>query len=276
MSAMRTVLVLHGYSQNANIFSKRLGALRKECGKDFELVFVDAPHILHPVDLVGAASQQSQEAALSAMGASEASLAAADPALTPRGWWRTNRERTVYTGVEESLLVIRDVLKTKRFHGVFGFSQGAAFAALIAALLERPHLYAPFMVDGQPVHPPLEFCVSVSGFRVNDDFARPFFSPPYETPTLHVIGKTDIVVTEERSQQLIEVSANKRVEEHEGGHFVPSKGNWRKFLKNYMLHPLADLPSPGSAGTPLASATNSGTATPLPGATDDPASIQKL
>ncbi|KAM6502694.1 hypothetical protein JOM56_002671 [Amanita muscaria] len=34
---MKTVLALHGYTQNANIFSKRLGALRKECGKDIEL-----------------------------------------------------------------------------------------------------------------------------------------------------------------------------------------------------------------------------------------------
>lgn len=34
---------------------------------------------------------------------------------------------------------------------------------------------------------------------------------------MHVIGKTDVVVVEERSQQLVAVSANARVEEHEGG-----------------------------------------------------------
>lgn len=42
-------------------------------------------------------------------------------------------------------------------------------------------------------------------------------SPSYSTPTLHVIGKNDIIVYEERSKALVEVSANRRVEEHDGG-----------------------------------------------------------
>jgi hypothetical protein len=41
--------------------------------------------------------------------------------------------------------------------------------------------------------------------------------PSYSTPTLHILGKTDIVVIEERSRQLIEVSENSQVEEHNGG-----------------------------------------------------------
>ena len=62
-----------------------------------------------------------------------------------------------------------------------------------------------------------EFCVSVSGFRLNDPFSLELLVPRYSTPTLHVLGKTDIVVVEERSRQLIEVSENSRVEEHNGG-----------------------------------------------------------
>lgn len=41
--------------------------------------------------------------------------------------------------------------------------------------------------------------------------------PSYSTPTLHVLGRTDVVVVEERSNQLIEVSASQRVEYHPGG-----------------------------------------------------------
>ncbi|KAJ3519634.1 hypothetical protein NMY22_g13112 [Coprinellus aureogranulatus] len=33
--------------------------------------------------------------------------------------------------------------------------QGAAFAAVLPALLEKPHTHPEFLVDGQPVHPPL-------------------------------------------------------------------------------------------------------------------------
>jgi len=62
-----------------------------------------------------------------------------------------------------------------------------------------------------------QFCVAVSGFKVLDPFCDPFFHKMYITPTLHVIGRTDIVVVEERSRQLVEVSANARVEEHDGG-----------------------------------------------------------
>ncbi|PPQ92427.1 hypothetical protein CVT25_008648, partial [Psilocybe cyanescens] len=220
------------YSQNATVFSKRLGALRKE-RKDLEfganqslhfssnestlmisfhrqmsyLVFVNAPHIL-----LAAASEQ---------------LAVADTQSDPntalRGWWKANKEKTKVEGLEESLNLIRDVLKEQRFDpwllisGKLECSQGAAFAAVISALLERPHLYPSFLEDGKPLHPPFQFCVAVSGFRVKDPFCDPVFSQRYTTPTLHVLGRTDVVVVEERSRTLIDVSANARVEEHDGG-----------------------------------------------------------
>ncbi|KAF8712404.1 hypothetical protein AX14_013123 [Amanita brunnescens Koide BX004] len=246
---MRTVLVFHGYTQN-------LGALRKECGKDIELVFVDAPVVLQPADLNGLSAQNTaQQTVLAELGAAEASATTDDPALTPRAWWKSNKERTVFTGMEDSILMIRDVLKQRKFDGVLGFSQGAAFAAVIAALLERPHLYPPFLVDGEPPHPPLEFCVAISGYKPGGYICDKIFSPSYSTPTLHILGKTDVVVVEERSRALIAVSSGKRVEEHTGGHFVPSNGRWRKFLSAYMKDHRTDIPSPGSSG--------SGAATPL-------------
>ncbi|KAJ3576489.1 hypothetical protein NP233_g397 [Leucocoprinus birnbaumii] len=250
------VTLRSSFSQNANIFSKRLGALRKEA-KDIDLVFVDAPHVLQPVDLIGA---HARNPALS-FDAPEADLQAAeqDPLLTPRAWWRPNPERTKGVGLVESLVVIRDVLKTRTFEGVMGFSQGAAFAAVIAALLEKPESYPPFLIDGKPPHPPMKFCIAVSGFKLTDPICDPLFDPFYSTPTLHVIGKNDIVVIEERSRKLIAVSKNKRVEEHEGGHFVPSKGNWRKFLAEYLRNPSGDILSPGMSS---ASAPPSGTVTP--------------
>ncbi|TFK45046.1 serine hydrolase FSH [Crucibulum laeve] len=260
-AAKRTVLVLHGYSQNASVFSRRLGALRKEA-KDVDMVFIDAPHILQPADLFNSSQQSQSEAQsglLSEVQQNQATIAATDPSLSPRAWWKANADRTKAVGMEESIAVVRDVLKGRRFDGVLGFSQGAAFAAIIAALLERPHLYPDFLIDGQPPHPPLQFCIAVSGFRVNDPICDPIFTPSYSTPTLHIIGKTDIVVVEERSKQLVDMSSNKRVEEHEGGHFVPSKGNWRKFLAEYMRDPFATLVSPGSSAPP------SGTATPTGG-----------
>ena len=62
-----------------------------------------------------------------------------------------------------------------------------------------------------------KFCVAVSGFKPSNPLGDIIFSPSYSTPTLHVIGRTDIIVVRERSDKLIAVSDNKRVEEHAGG-----------------------------------------------------------
>ncbi|KAI6046426.1 serine hydrolase FSH [Pisolithus marmoratus] len=246
MSATRKILMLHGFSQNGVIFSKRLGALRKAIGMGIELVFIDAPIILQPIDLDG--------------GLSNVIAASPDPALTPRAWWRVNPERTRAHGLEESLMVLRDVLRRDRFDGVFGFSQGAAMAALLAALLERPHAYEPFLVGGEAPHPRFQFCVAVSGFKVSDPISDKIFGGSYETPTLHVLGKTDVVVVEERSKALLSVSANARVEVHEGGHFVPSQAKWRTFWREYLRDPRQGVPSPW--GLVSESQTSSGTDTP--------------
>jgi hypothetical protein len=62
-----------------------------------------------------------------------------------------------------------------------------------------------------------KFCIAVSGFKLRDALSDSLFAQPFSTPTLHVIGKTDIIVTEERSRLLVEISGNARVEEHDGG-----------------------------------------------------------
>ena len=83
------------------------------------------------------------------LGASDA--ADPDPAMQPRGWWKVDRARTKLTGIEASFELLRDTLKKDRYvvsalgsygscradplQGVFGFSQGAAMAALLAALV---------------------------------------------------------------------------------------------------------------------------------------------
>ncbi|KAF7979026.1 hypothetical protein HWV62_44007 [Athelia sp. TMB] len=235
----------NSYAQNANIFSKRMGAIRKSCGKDLELVFVDAPVVLQPADIAGFSSQD--------LGAAEASTT--DPALTPRGWWvkptyGSDGKILSLDGLQESLLALRDILKADRYEGVFGFSQGAAVAALLAALVS-----------------------AVSGFKCHDPLGDVVLTPFYSTPTLHVIGRTDIIVIDERSRALLAVSENKRLEEHDGGHFVPSKSNWRNFFRDYLRDPLGNVPSPSAYSS---SAPASGTATPTGPSSSAPFDGNKL
>jgi pimeloyl-ACP methyl ester carboxylesterase len=88
-----------------------------------------------PVDLTGHGTS------LDTFGAAEASMTSDDPARMPRGWWKTDPTRTRTDGLEESLAFLRDILRTQRFEGVFGFSQGAGLAALLAALVRKILLY---------------------------------------------------------------------------------------------------------------------------------------
>lgn len=140
---------------------------------------------------------------------------------------------------------------------------------------------------------PSKFCVAVSGFRCADPIGDAVFLPSYSTPTLHVLGRTDIIVIDERSRKLLEVSANKRLEEHDGGrcteyimlrstmahahfwkgHFVPTKSNWRNFFRDYLNDPLGSVPSPGAYSS---SAPASGAATPTGLSASTPIDSSKL
>ncbi|RDX53785.1 hypothetical protein OH76DRAFT_1479564 [Lentinus brumalis] len=244
---VKKVLMLHGYAQNANIFSKRMRALRNACGKDVEFVFIDAPHVLVPVDFADAFRAKPGTSSLSDSGAQGTSTDSdSDPALAPRYWWNLKADpaaRSKTIGVEDSILLLRDVLSKDHYDGILGFSQGAAMAALVAALLEKPNLYPPFLIDGKPPHPPVTFCVAAAGFRPMSPLFDSILLPTYSTPTLHILGRTDVIVVEERSKQLLEVSTNKRVEWHHGGHFIPPRAN-RNIIKACLEDPLGEILSP--------------------------------
>ncbi len=101
--------------------------------------------------------------------------------------------------------------------------------------LQKPDTYPAFLVDGKPPHPPLSvlsliseavrlprlclrsFCIAVAGFKPPGPTSDALFLPSYSTQTLHVLGKNDVIVVEERSKTLLDVSSNKRVEWHDGG-----------------------------------------------------------
>ncbi|KAH7097943.1 FSH1-domain-containing protein [Auriculariales sp. MPI-PUGE-AT-0066] len=260
---MRRVLVLHGYGQNGRILSKRMQALRQECGKDCEFVFLDAPHILR------GANSKHYEDPLAVM---EVFSDESDPDQMLRAWYSAD-EKKRFRGIERTLPYLRDYLAhEKPFNAILAFSQGAVLAGALTALLERPELAAEFdfLVDGQMPHPPLyvaessaqsslslahattllacvrlfsEFAVFCSGSLPRDHRLLRIFDATSHTPaglhtrSLHVIGNSDVVVLPEHSQLLYNASTNARAVYHTGGHFVPSAPAWRTFLRNYLISP---------------------------------------
>jgi hypothetical protein len=234
---MVRILVLHGFTQSATAFSKRLGALRKTCGKDCDFVFLDGPLILTPAD-----TQQFFAEARDA-GHQEP----VDPSLAPRAWWRADANYTKYLHFDETLKSVGEYLtkQAEPFDGVFGFSQGACFAGLLTSLLERPEEAARrgLSNNGQPVHPPFKFCVMAAGFVPRDPSLSVLLTevphpttglPGLHTRTLHIGGMTDVVISPEAVAKAARFCVNARVARHMGGHHVPSKTPWRNFLKAYL------------------------------------------
>lgn len=83
--------------------------------------------------------------------------------------------------------------------------------------LAKPDLHPLF--PSNPHLQPFKFLISVGGFLptpVEPDLSH-FFPLPASLKTLHIIGKNDIVVTEEKSLTLVRASQDARLEYHDGG-----------------------------------------------------------
>jgi hypothetical protein len=98
--------------------------------------------------------------------------------------------------------------------GVFGFSQGAALTGLLVGLQQARTGHVNHDIQ-------FEFAVMVGGFK--SDAAEPddLFDRPLSVPSIHVIGRTDMVVAPKESRLLADAFIDPLVLEHAGGHIVP-------------------------------------------------------
>lgn len=64
-----------------------------------------------------------------------------------------------------------------------------------------------------------EYGICVGAFIPLGPICETLFATPFTTPFLHIYGKYDVVVLEERTRRIIELnrSSSKRVESHSGG-----------------------------------------------------------
>ncbi|KAF7305785.1 Pkinase-domain-containing protein [Mycena chlorophos] len=213
------VLALHGHSQNAVMFEKLLQTVRNACGPDVEFVYVAAPMVLP--------SSKSSETN--------------EPGRSWYEWLSARSTAQDYSSqLVASVLYLRDILASQPraapIDGILGFSQGAAMSALLTALLERPHAFPPFLIDGKPPHAPFKFCIAASGFIIPSTVSDTAFSGGgYATPTLHFIGRKDALVKEPSSRALVAVSKEARLELHDGGHELPTSEHWAREMADFIL-----------------------------------------
>lgn len=176
---------------------------------------------------------------------SDASAAPTSEADTPRAWWFAERSESFRTfkQYEETLVYLRGILEKQQFDGIFGFSQGAACAAILTALCENPQLDPVFAKPSEDPNvtwppPPFKFAILSAGFFPLDPRTAALFDKPLSTPTLHVLGRADTIVGEERSVPLTKVFDDARVEWHDGGESLISARSSRisVLIDSVVLH----------------------------------------
>jgi Serine hydrolase (FSH1) len=168
------ILCLHGYHGTGAILRRQMSGLVSALPEPMELVFPDAP-----------------------------SLRRSD-----FGWWHPG-----FAGWESSRDAVLSQLRSEPFDGVFGFSQGAAMAGLIAAVQNAEEPSRLF-----------DFVILVSGFTSQLPEHARLFESPIDLPSLHIIGRSDTIVSPRESAALTARFADPVVLEHPSGHVVPSSG----------------------------------------------------
>ncbi|XP_030648806.1 esterase OVCA2 [Chanos chanos] len=213
------ILCIHGYRQNASSFREKTGALRKLLKKQVDLVYISAPH---QVPARGDISQEQEKAA----GCGDEDQ---------RGWWFSDTQAVSFDarqeceeslGLEESVDAVRAAVKEQGpFDGILGFSQGAAFVAMLCSLQE------------QKLEPDFRFrfAILVAGFRSACAQHRRFYDGPAITlPSLHVFGQEDRVIPEQMSRDLLPVFDGAQTLTHPGGHFVPAASAHRQTYQEFL------------------------------------------
>ncbi|PWY99861.1 hypothetical protein BCV70DRAFT_176771 [Testicularia cyperi] len=258
------VLMAHGYTSNSFIFTKRAGAIRKACRDVADFTFINGPLLVQPITAAGD---------LDAPDGEDGKLITEDTPIEeqPRAWWRADDEGN-YIDWDKTVNYLNDVLeKEGPFDAVWGFSQGGCLAGLLAAGFENPANMPGLKLPRD--QGPLKFAIAVSGFRSRDRVHQKLFEKPIQTPVLHVLGRADQIVDIERSQTLVDVCKNSRVELHDGGHSLPSQAPWRNFFRDFLSAFCSDPYVPNDTWRKVAGPSDrprgdtpagSGTVTPTP------------
>ncbi|XP_075887890.1 esterase OVCA2 isoform X2 [Nelusetta ayraudi] len=216
------ILCVHGYRQNGNSFREKTGALRKLLKKHVELVYLSAPLSVRQASNTEAPGS--------------GNVAGSEPAGEddPRGWWFSDTEARSFSaqqwcekslGLDESVTVVREAVKAAGpFDGILGFSQGAAFVAMLCSLQEK-QLEPDFS---------FRFAVLVAGFRSACKEHEVFYDAPLQIPSLHVFGLEDRVIPDHMSRELLPSFLEPAVLTHPGGHFIPAQAAHRQTYQDFL------------------------------------------
>ncbi|KAJ5077724.1 esterase ovca2 [Anaeramoeba ignava] len=128
-------------------------------------------------------------------------------------------------GVENSLEYIHDFYNKKGpFYGIIGFSQGAAMSTIFTMKYNRSLDFKLMILSGNFI---------LNSIR-NSDLMKLTQKNNILFPSLHIIGKKDLVVPPKIQLRAAEIFQNKSIFYHDGGHLLPRDQNFIDYVVNFI------------------------------------------
>lgn len=215
------ILCLHGYTQNGGLLKRKLAGLEKH-------VLARCPHAVftYPTGPHDATADWVSE-----LDEDDAAAAAA-AGVSARSWWLKDPSHPENVeGWEDSRKLLQQIRDQKGpFDAVFGFSQGAAAAALLAVAWDIPR------------------CVTAGGYLQHDHPLSAILARGgHMTRSLHATGKEDTIVAATATEELASLFNDPVVFAHEGGHAVPSSEEFRDAVVELFMQASSQI-TPASVG----------------------------
>ena len=206
----RKLLILHGSRQVGQLLVGRMDKLRKKLlkGYNIELVAPDGP-FPHPDD------------------------------MDMRQWWIRNENEC--QGLDQTLDLIQSTWNENlELDGILGFSQGARLAHLLVQCHES---------SNHSLH--LEGLRYVSMFAGYDapipiNLEGVASDVQLHTPSLHVYGSADKLITPDQSQGVMQHYVNARGHEHDSGHHVPMQAAHVEVYLNFIGSSISHVKKDGA------------------------------
>jgi len=195
------ILALHGKTQTAESFSKKIGGARRKLAREFDLTFLDGPIDLEEVAVPPPGT-----------GASGKAWFLREPLEGKPGEFR-------YLQLAEAMKYVTDYASMNGpFDGLMGFSQGGTLAAALAASGAIP--VRAVITAGAP-HIEEAF-VAASEWTATSGDAKER-NVGLTIPKLHLAGETDAIISVESTDELCRRAGSGEKIIHEKGHLFPTK-----------------------------------------------------
>ncbi|KAF5769362.1 putative serine hydrolase FSH, alpha/Beta hydrolase [Helianthus annuus] len=210
------ILCLHGFRTSGAILQKEVEKWPQPLLQKLDLVFMDGPY--------------------PAQGKSGVDGIFEPPFYE---WFQADEEYKEFYNFEECLAKIEKFMLTHGpFDGILGFSQGAMLAATIPGMQREGVALTKV--------PKVKFLIIASGAKFGSSkfgipkLASASFSTPITTPSLHIIGETDIV--KEEGIGLLESFVDPLIIHHPNGHTIPMLDDKSLEIFYNFIAKIQDLP----------------------------------